>query len=570
MATGLDGTFTNDNRVTLQAQWDLAAAQDKALAIVEPGTYKLTCTGSGDTRCCLTPGDPTIRYELWLGPGVELKLAGSQVTDVLNVGPLIRISNHSGGGYIGWPYGAPTVRAQGGRLWGNTANQPGWTSASGQDGSRYGQARQHMGIYGRDTIAGGGSHNWVIDNIEISDFFGNAMFWMADADDGLHPPTIASTSNVHWTRIKTDRVGEGLLWSGLYRSSMRHCTAIARSGISIGDFHEPATSTEGYCEDLEAVVADGNGTYSIGGAVCDVYGSASIVVKNLYGRGVNCLLQCHGNLSVGQPTELECGTVVCDGIVADDCGSYVVLWGQKGNITIRNIVVDGMRTGTTSPTLGGLSNTISGQFSLTLENCRLDDATNIACDGAGIFNINNVRMSCLSGWTSHAMGAGGGTSPVLNLSNVVATGYPIGLLFSGVSSPTGRMVNCDFSACTSIKIMQDTATLASLEIPDGLNGSAPSSYLLGQTVQDTKPIQGLNAISGFWTNGATYTTLPTGHKNQRLRISVINNGTATFAPSSTLKLAGNTSVDVTSPDVIDFFYDTANGYWREVARSINH
>jgi len=566
MATGLDGTFTNDNRVTLQAQWDLAASQDKALVIVEPGTYKLTCTGSGDTRCCLTPSDPDKRYELWLGPGVDLKMADGQVADNNRVGAIITIADHTAGGYIGWPFGAPTMRAQGGRLVGNTAGQTGWTVASGESGTKYAQGGTHAGILGRDTVAGGGSNHWSIDNIEINDFYGNSLAWVADLVRITEYHT--TTYDIHITRVKTDRCGEGIIWGGLYQSSMRHCTNVARTGINVGDFHEPATSTDCYCEDLEAIVAEGNGEFIGGGAVCDVYGSHSIRVKGIYGNGVNCLLQCHGNGSVGTAQELECGTVIAEDLTAVDCGSYPILWGQVGDITIRNVTVVNMRSVATSPALGGYGVTIANRFKLLMENVQLYNCTSIACDGAGLFRFRNVTATCRSGWVAHFLGATNNTSPIIHLDNVNASGYPIGLLFSGTSAPTGKWVNVDLSGCTLLKIMQDTATLAGVEIPEGMTGDGNFYYFIGQPAgQDGQPIQGVRAINGFWLN-QTYTTLPVGHKYQKLRIAPNNSGT--LSPSSTLKLAGNTSVALAPPDVMELIYDTANGYWRELSRSINH
>jgi hypothetical protein len=453
-AKGLTGDGSTDNRALIQDQWDAAAAQGKYLSIPR-GVYAITMLGSGANKYGLTPGNASLFYGLLLGPGVTLKISDNQVVDG-DTAALIKVTNHSGGGYIGWPYGSPDKVAQGGKLIGNCDNQPGKTVASGEGGTRYQQAGGSIGVFGLDSVAGGGSQNWTIDNLEISDFFGNPVFWAATAAGSGY---FAHTRNITSSRIYTIGCGEGILYSSLVYSPIKTCEIVGVANKQVGDYFEPAFCRWSDYEDLYAHTGDSEVVLTTGGAALDLYCSQQCTAKNIRARCVGAGVQLHGVTGGGNAGIHECDKLDIRGVTCDRVGSYAIHWGAYGDNVVRDVTVWGRNSaGQTSPSFGGVADSHS-TFRLRLSDVYIRQGGGINCSGAGSYSLSDIEAVDGGATTQACLGAAVNTNPVLWISDFRATGYLYGYQFSGTSQPTGRWTDFDVTGCQNVGILQNTATI---------------------------------------------------------------------------------------------------------------
>jgi hypothetical protein len=206
------------NSSLLPTAWDAAATAGKALAILTPGTYYFNAFGT-TTKYCLTPGDKTKFYALWIGPGVHLKLANNQISDGQRLG-FVYFAGQSGGGYVGWPFGSPTGRGQGGRVSCNTANQSGWTTNSGEGGTRFTQGVGSSCVWINDTTADG-SVGITVDNVVLDDCFGCPISGWANESEINYGA--GESQDWTFTRIKSVAcVGAGITFSYIDKFHVAH------------------------------------------------------------------------------------------------------------------------------------------------------------------------------------------------------------------------------------------------------------------------------------------------------------------------------------------------------------
>ena len=552
-ATGLTAGGSTDNRATLQTQWDAAATAGKALSITVPGTYSLTATGSGSSRWCLKPASASTYYGLILGPGVILQLAASQASDG-NPVSMIRVADHTGGGFIGWPYGG-----RGGSLVGNTANQSGWTTASGEGGTRYGQSNGNHGISGTDT-SGQGSRNWTIQGLSVTDWFSNPINWGSVNNYDL------GSRNIHVDNCYFSDVGEGCQFIGVQNCSMTRIEDVGQAGKRVGDYCELAFCTNFF---VDHIYAHTNGaTVTTGGAAVDAYASRRGTISNVlaYKTAQGVTLQTDFGNSSNVSTD-----VVVTNLVCRDVYNQSIIPAEGGSSTFNNILIDNSSLGVSySIDCSGFATT--AQFSLS--NCLVTNSY-----GAGLskgrHDWSNVSFVGGSNTTSvSAITVGGANSPSLNFNGVKAASYSYGL-YMETATPAGRWSGVDLSGNSAGPKAIASGTLADVSIPDGVVGDSFAPYYLGVTGQtDTKPTQGYRQFYGI--TNSPIKNIAAGHKNQVITIVFLYSGgtlqdyRAGGTSGGNLRLAGGADKAFSTGDSVTLRWDSTQlSQWVEVCRSVN-
>ncbi len=545
-------TGLSDYRSLLQTAWDAAASRGRALLVSYPAVYPMTVVGSGTDKYCLTPTDPTKRYGLILAPGVNLQLAASQLSDGSAVS-VIRVADHTGGGYIGWPLGG-----RGGKITGNTANQPAWTTASGEGGTRYTQADGSAGIRGADTI-GNGSRDWTADNLELSDFFAHPMVWVGDPTGRTYN---AGSYDIHARRIYIKDVGEGIHFSSIQNCSMLDIEDVWKTNIRVGDGCELSHCTDFTVRNLYAHTWDGN-TMTGGGASVDAYASRRGVISGIRA------------LEVGQGVTLQSAfgfidTDYCDDITVSDCvfrriSSQTIMPAETGTSRWNNILIDGR--GDDGGSSAGIDCSACTTNALVyLSNvCAINGAKPIDI-GQGYYSFDGVQMLDPGPSPAAACTIGNGKTPILDWNRVRLRSSEAGLDLSGNAAPTGVILNSDFRGTGGgfAKRCRNTSTLAGVEIPHGLRGTDAGPPILLPATADLLPYQGEREVMDVY-GGGPVTTLGVGHKGQILRVWHNYAQTTTYVHSTNLKLAGGVNASFDANSFIEFAY--RGGAWLEIGRS---
>jgi len=545
-ATGLVGDGSTDNRASLQTQWDDAAALGKALIIDQAGTYMLTATGSGTNRWCLKPGTASIRYALYLAPGVILEVANAQMTNA-NYGDVIRVTNHTGGGYIGWPFGG-----RGGKITGNTAGQTGWTNG-------YVQTVGPHGIGATDT-SGQGSRNWTIQGISITDFFSNPINWGSVNDYEL------GSRDIHADNLYFDTVGEGCQFIGVNRCSMANIEDVGDATCRVGDYCEFAFCTNFTADQLYCHTNGVDGI--LGGAALDAYASRRGTISNIraYKTAQGITLQTDFNNSANTADDI---TVV--NAVIKDTYQQAIMPAEGGKSNWTNIVIDNC-SHTVSNSVDCASTAAGCRFSMT--NVRVINSRSLGV-GLGKYNWSNIAIeggAQTSGYTAIGVSASG----ELNFHGIKATGYGVGIQFNNCT-PTGRISNLDVSGCTVQKLCTAGGVLTSLEVEeDSLHASNGfAQYDVNRTgVTDQQPNQGYTYFYGL--ASTPIKTIAVGHKNQIMKIYFMFSGGTLqdFRDGGTsggnIRLAGGVDKAFPQGSWVQLKYDAVQDMrWCEISRSSN-
>jgi hypothetical protein len=566
-AKGLFGNGSTDNRALIQAQWDAAAAQGKALSITVPGTYMLTATGSGGARYCLQPTTASSRYGLLIGPGVTLKVANSQATDG-NPVKLIRFANHTGGLYLGWPYGG-----KGGTLSGNTAGQSGWTLG-------YAQMQGNSAIFGDDTN-GSGSRDIKIEQIFIDDFFSNNIAI------GYHAAGVygAGTQRVYAVGIKTTNCGEGMVFSCVDHFGMWDCEDIRAVGKMQGDSYEPAFCRYG---NIDRVIAHANGVGTVsGGAAIDCYGSRFVTVSNFV------IKDCRNGITL--ESDFSNANNYCDeitvsnGMISGSTGEVSpgvktstigIVPAQGGASTFNNVLVEnfftsGVQLNARAPSDGspGCQFTASG---LTFRNC---GPSLLNCtDGAIKARFYGVDFNTVTSPTTdfalvlnrssgsnqidfHWVG-GGSSSQQAAMLRIFGNGTTF--------RPTGRVAGL-------YMVPNGGSAYYSLGSGDDMRGMsvetfAPTVALVRQSNPNPFSHHGFKEAY-FSVAGGTLVTLQPGTIYQRLTLLFLFEG-GTIADRRTaagsggnIRLEGGTDRTFVQFDSVDLLWVNQTSEWIEVGRS---
>jgi hypothetical protein len=149
--------------------------------------------------------------------------------------------------------------------------------------------------------------------------------------------------------------------------------------------------------------------------------------------------------------------------------------------------------------------------------------------------------------------------------------YENGAQLSGSAAPAGTWRGVNFAGCTYLHLIQGTATLENVYIPDGLEGGR-TAYFVGYEdapPQTLKPWQGITRALGFYTD-RNYTTIGgAGHKGQEIEIGPSGQN-ATLVHGTNLRLKDGANFRYLVGDVIRFKRDdTTPTVWHETYRSEN-
>jgi hypothetical protein len=564
-AKGLFGNGSTDNRALIQAQWDAAAAQGKALSITVPGTYMLTATGSGAARYCLQPTTASSRYGLIIGPGVTLKVANSQATNS-NPVKLIRFVNHTGGLYVGWPGGG-----KGGTLSGNTANQPGWTNG-------YGQVQGNSAVVGDDTN-GSGSRDIVVENLYIDDFFSNNIV-IGYQTSGVYG---AGTQRVYIRGIKTTNCGEGIVLACVDYFGIEDCEDIRALNKMQGDSFEPSFCRYGYVRDVIAH-ANGDGTVS-GGAGIDCYGSRYVTVSDFV------IKDCRNGVTLESDfsnVDNYCDEItVCNGVISGSTGEVSpgvqtstigIIPSQGGRSTFSNILIENYYTSGFQLAAQTVTDGSAGAHfqadNLTFRNC----ATSIlSCTTGNITaDLSSVWFGTLTSGASdfclNLSRASGSNTLNANLIGLGGAGFQTaGIRVDGGGAtfqPTGRIDGCRF-------VITGGAVALSL---------ATGADLSGMLVDDQGVLREISATGSYLHHGCRFvsfnavngalTTLNPGTIGQLLTIDfqsgtpgVVNDKVANG--SGNIRLLANLNATFNQYDTLTLQWVSSLSEWHEVARRKN-
>jgi hypothetical protein len=563
-AKGLSGNGSTDNRALIQAQWDAAAAQGKALSITVPGTYMLTATGSGNARYCLQPGTPSNRYGLILGPGVTLKIANSQATDG-NPVKLIRFVNHTGGIYIGWPGGG-----KGGTLSGNTANQAGWTNG-------YGQIQGNSAVVGDDTN-GAGSRDIVVENLNIDDFFSNNIV-IGYQTSGIYG---AGTQRVYCRGIRTTNCGEGIVLACVDYFGIEDCEDIRALNKMQGDSFEPSFCRYGYVRDVIAH-ANGVGTVS-GGAGIDCYGSRYVTVSDFVVKDCRNGVTLESDFS---NVNNYCDEItVSNGVISGSTGEVSpgvrtstigIIPSQGGRSSFSNILVENYYSSgiqcvaqTVTDSSPGCDVSLVG---VTARNC----ATSVfdVTSGDMRLNMRGVVLGCLaSPATTFACSLSRSSgSKTLTVHWVGGGGYGFtdaGIRVTGNTfQPVGRFAGLYFP-------LTGGAIAYSLNTGCDLRNMRVESFdtTLGIVRQGVTTFTSHGrSVLYFDAAGGTLVTLPVGTNYARMTVLFLFEG-GTIADRRTaagsggnIRLRGGTDRTFVQFDSVDLLWVNQTSEWIEVGRS---
>jgi len=557
-ATGLDASGTNDNRVSLQTQLDAAAANSRALVITEPGTYKLTATGTLQARYCLTLTDPTKRYGLILGPGVVLKCANNQATTGNPVKMFYSV-DHSGGFYLGWPFGG-----RGGVLDGNTANQPGWESG-------YEQMLGSSGVW-MDATVGNGCKDFTIEALTIQNWFSNSIVvgFMGSIVYG------SGSERVHAINVKSDACGEGIVFGGIDFFSMVECEDVGVVDKMKGDAFEPAGCRYGH---VHKCIAHTNGVLGVGGgAGIDVYASRDITISDCIIEGRRAGITC----------ETDFGDVdnYCDMVVASNCvlrglGTQGITTGptigiipaQGGrstfsNMTLENFPLSGFQLNAVQPTDGSPG----ADFSMSNVNMHNCGHNVLQVLGGNIrAHLNNVSHLIGDAIYAYSFGRAGGSYKLyLDISGGSCYGFThAAILFVGSGQwPVGRISGMDISRAGGLPRISVGTGVDLTQLDAGDLG------LLSQLTATTSfvPLPMTN-IWYFDSSNGDLVTLATGLPYQTITIFFMFGG-GTIRDfrangSGNIRLAGAVNKTFARYDVLQLQWVDQVSEWWEVSRSIN-
>lgn len=277
------------NTAAWTAAFAAASAAGRGEVVCDvPGTYSWART-DGQNYCVRIPAD---NLTATFGPGVTIQKADGQESDATGGCSLLRFDDRRN----------LSINARFATFAGNTAGQPGYTTAMGEQGTRYGQSRASQLIYGTGTATGGGSHNVKIEVGRITDCFSNGVYVTDDNQ------TIGTNTGINLWVGQQDLCGECVQFQGVSWFGIEVVRSVPSYGITVGD----AGAEASHCSDgrirIHSCVASPaftDGAFG-GGAVVDAYASKRVVVEVGYAKGTVQGVTCQTNFSASEK--------VCDDI----------------------------------------------------------------------------------------------------------------------------------------------------------------------------------------------------------------------------------------------------------------
>ena len=542
-----------DYRAEMQSQWDAAASAGKAL-LIPAGTYPLTITGGGYNQYSLKPADASIRYDMYIAPGAELKLADDQLADSVDDTPnsavLIYYEDHTGGSYIGWPFGG-----RGGKMTGNTANQPRWTTKHGEQGTRYTQYIGSGAIYGLDTLTNG-SFNITVEWLEIADFFGHAVMWLGHSGGTAYD---AGAHTFHFRNLYSWGLGECYLVASVRNVHWYQIEHVATADVLVGDVVEPSHCLDFSVDQVDCYTDDGNPIGS-GGAAVDTYASKRGTISNVRCAGLVNGITLQSDFT--NPTIEFCDDIAISNCVIKDVWSQCITPAENGTSSWSNIIIDGR--GSDSGSSYAIDLLIATDDAVVIfDNVTLINGAKPIGLGKGTYIFSNVSLIDTVA-TTPAINISN-VNPVLDWNNVTCNAsLNFGLSVDGTSAPTGTIRSCNFAA-TVPKRQRDTATLAGVQIDGGLVGTMESAREINSTHQDdTQPQQGFTNYYGTTSTDPVDTFGP-GCNNAEITINARYQACNFVHGAGDIRLAGGVDANVPQGGFISFRY--VGSLWYETGRS---
>lgn len=525
LATGLSVSDGAANRTALQSQLDTAVAAGRSL-LLPVGTYPINATGSTTNRYCLKPTDQTKFMSLIIPPGCTLKIADSQVTDS-NPVKLIHLGTHTGGSYIGWPFGG-----YGGTLDCNTSNQAGWTGG-------YAQFNGNCHIFCLD-----GSNNISVENIKLVNCFSNPINLGSANDYG-------SNSNVRLRNLICENFGEGIQVISFDGGVIENVEHIINRTNWAGDGLELSHCRRFTLKGITTRTSDGlNAT--VGGAGIDFYASKQITLDGFFIDGPVYPFQIDANYS--DNTKFPDQIAISNGVVAKNNAWMTV---TNGRISIANVKF--LASNGSGPQLsrdyasgyadytfencyfgGATSFTVGDNVKLRMKDCVIED-TSTTIDGLFACNSCELDIDGLRASTTDTDAA------IISLSaSKTLTGRMINVHAPGVNDTDGYVFRAGASATYTAFTLQSNSLLESV--------AGAQAGIVG---------------ANYWEGSGTLTSadMPKGTKGQVIQLS--GRYGLSLTHGARLKLANAVSVTLpqTTQDNLFLKYDDVNDIWFEVSRS---
>ena len=247
-AYGAKADGTTDDRLSIQSAIDAAAVKGGTVMLDKPGTFSIGITTEGGFARGLTMA---ANVSLLIPPGTTLALKKNVVVDNAPVS-VVYVPAKATNVYIGW-------LGKGGKIDGNTSNQPGWTSGYGQSAGNF--------LISADA----GFDGIVIEGITLTNSFSNSINL-----GGTH--SYGNSRNAKLLNLYCENFGEGIQIIACDSVICENITHVMNETVVEGDALELA-----FCR-----------YFNVTG--CSTTTSTGLTIKK-GGSGIDCYSSRYGSVS---------------------------------------------------------------------------------------------------------------------------------------------------------------------------------------------------------------------------------------------------------------------------------